>query len=559
MQLPGALQGVQIPGGAQLPEYGTTNSLGLPTAMSSALQLSQAVQHGVFSGFGGQQQQPFSAIQSYSAGQTQQSTSRQPPRQPHQPHQHQQPYHHQHGGGGGGCGGGMGGSGARPPGQTYSSGGQASSGGGGGFRLNAAAAERGFNTNAPIFAPGGGLGGGASAGGGGMGGGRGMGGGGATGGGASMGGGGGMGGGMQQLLAPPFSAGAALSGLRRTGQSARHDAFFMPETLRAELAVQRTVCLSPADPSDPRVAALAGVHVGPYHSFVPLDEPNHKRSRTLGVQSSLFRATSSNDGESYALRRLEGGTLPHDARGRSRVWSTLSHPNLVKMHELLPWDEGGQAVTYIVQAFHPNSVTLEHAYLQQRMPLNEETLWSHALQMVAALHAIHLAGLAARVVDLNHVLLTGKETTRLSCAGILDFTRPDSTRSVVALQVEDLAALGRLLINLACTSPSAASPNALQNSMSYIQVSRRCSTLRIPPPYSAPCLELCSLLGTLHASPWCSNPQLAGELLSRFLTARHVPLVAPCFGTRRCRHDFGSDDEPTLASSGSPLSSLGAP
>jgi len=305
-------------------------------------------------------------------------------------------------------------------------------------------------------------------------------------------------------MTPPFSAGAALFSLRRTGQSARHDAFFMPETLRAELAVQRAAYLSPADPSDPRVVALAGVHVGPYHSFVPLDEPNHKRSRTLGVQSSLFRATSSNDGESYALRRLEGGTLPHDARGRSRVWSTLSHPNLVKMHELLPWDEGGQAVTYIVQAFHPNSVTLEHAYLQQRMPLNEETLWSHALQMVAALHAIHLAGLAARVVDLNHVLLTGKETTRLSCAGILDFTRPDSTRSVVALQVEDLAALGRLLINLACTSPSAASPNALQNSMSYIQAS-----------FSADFSQLVMFLLSPHALVHDVVAMISGRMMNR--------------------------------------------
>jgi len=126
------------------------------------------------------------------------------------------------------------------------------------------------------------------------------------------------------------------------------------------------------------------------------------------------------------------------------------------------------------------------------------------LQMVAALHAIHLAGLAARVVDLNHVLLTGKETTRLSCAGILDFTRPDSTRSVVALQVEDLAALGRLLINLACTSPSAASPNALQNSMSYIQAS-----------FSADFSQLVMFLLSPHALIHDVVAMISGRMMNR--------------------------------------------
>ena len=103
------------------------------------------------------------------------------------------------------------------------------------------------------------------------------------------------------------------------------------------------------------------------------------------------------------------------------------------------------------------------------MPLSEETLWSVALQLIAALHAAHLAGLAVRLLDLSHVLVTEKEYVRISGAGLLDVTRPDTTRTVGASQHEDLQALGRLLVNLVCASTSAAaSPQALSKSMVYV-------------------------------------------------------------------------------------------
>jgi len=69
------------------------------------------------------------------------------------------------------------------------------------------------------------------------------------------------------------------------------------------------------------------------------------------------------------------------------------------------------------------------------------------------------------------VLLTGRESVRLSACGMLDVTRPDTSRPMAQQQHDDLLSLGRLLVCLACTSPVAASSQSLQKSMGYIQAS----------------------------------------------------------------------------------------
>lgn len=45
-----------------------------------------------------------------------------------------------------------------------------------------------------------------------------------------------------------FTASAALQSLRRTGQSTRHDAFFMAETLRADIHARRAACIDTGNP-----------------------------------------------------------------------------------------------------------------------------------------------------------------------------------------------------------------------------------------------------------------------------------------------------------------------
>ena len=317
-----------------------------------------------------------------------------------------------------------------------------------------------------------------------------------------------------------FVASAALQGLRRTGQSSRHDAFFMSETMRAELHAKRAACMDMGNPkcapslpprpppvrsntrrcarmmhaippvqacsrgaplsprfacgSDPYVAAVQGVQVGQYHSLVPLDDQSQGKQKraTLGVPSSLFKVIADNDGEAYALRRLEGPPMPEPAIAQyGRMWSSLAHPNIARLVEVFSSNDEGQPCTYIVQQFYPNALTLEQAYLMQRQPVSEDVLWSHALQIIAAVHAVHNAGLVVRVLDLAHVLLTGKDVVRLSCCGLLDMTCPDTARPLQQQQHEDLVALGRLLVCLACVSPTAAAQQSLQKSMGYIQAS----------------------------------------------------------------------------------------
>ena len=54
-----------------------------------------------------------------------------------------------------------------------------------------------------------------------------------------------------------FVAGAALAGLRKTGQSSRHDAFFMPATLRHELWERRIAAYGTGDPANPQQQEVA--------------------------------------------------------------------------------------------------------------------------------------------------------------------------------------------------------------------------------------------------------------------------------------------------------------
>jgi len=123
-----------------------------------------------------------------------------------------------------------------------------------------------------------------------------------------------------------FVAGAALAALARTGQSARHDAFFSPHTLRQESANRRAASLDVGEPS--QSAALAGMAVRGFHTLVPLwlpsgaAPPATARGAAEGgpVRSFVCKATSSNDGEAYALRRAEGGVATEEAVAASSAW-----------------------------------------------------------------------------------------------------------------------------------------------------------------------------------------------------------------------------------------------
>jgi len=129
----------------------------------------------------------------------------------------------------------------------------------------------------------------------------------------------------------------------------------------------------------------------------------------------------------------------------------------------------GAPQTYLTYQFYANAVTLEDSYFVSRtMTPSEELLWSHALQLLTAIHAIHNAGEAVHFLEASNVLLTDRHTVRLSSIGLFDLAMMDAPKSVQQAQAEDLLALGRLLLCIACQSPTAATPTAVNKSMAYV-------------------------------------------------------------------------------------------
>ena len=82
-------------------------------------------------------------------------------------------------------------------------------------------------------------------------------------------------------------------------------------------------------------------------------------------------------------------------------------------------------------------------------------LWSFICQIVSALGAIHRAGLACRAVSATKILLTGKNRYRLGCLGVVDVLRYDGGKNIQHFQQEDLMSLGKLVLCMACRSPTA--------------------------------------------------------------------------------------------------------
>jgi PAB-dependent poly(A)-specific ribonuclease subunit 3 len=97
-------------------------------------------------------------------------------------------------------------------------------------------------------------------------------------------------------------------------------------------------------------------------------------------------------------------------------------------------------------------------YLDKRGPLiREAVMWSFATQLLSALRLIHASGMAARCVTPQRVLVSGSHRLRISGVGIVDVLEYDSKKSVQDAQADDMRALGRLLLMLACRSSSSVS------------------------------------------------------------------------------------------------------
>lgn len=103
------------------------------------------------------------------------------------------------------------------------------------------------------------------------------------------------------------------------------------------------------------------VHV--YHSLYPLDTHGEKSSSFYGHPSSVYKATCSVDGRTYALVRIEGFRLVNElAMQVVEAWRRIRHCNIVSIREafttrafgdsceskLYPWQRFTNAFYYSV-------------------------------------------------------------------------------------------------------------------------------------------------------------------------------------------------------------------
>lgn len=235
------------------------------------------------------------------------------------------------------------------------------------------------------------------------------------------------------------------------------DSFFMPADLRARLLHRMSVIVARLSPED---QAFYGVPLAVceqrLHSLWPLPYDQQ------GGPAAVYKATYTVDGAACAVRRMKNVRLPHDAvEAALAPWMRLPpHPGIVPVREFFASAEFGDGGSLcFVCDFFPGAATLRAQHLagQGAVPAREDTLWSYACQLVAALTAVHRAGLASRAIVPSRVLVTGHNRVRLSWPGLPDaLGEPTTAQTLAEAQRMDLGDLGHLLLALAggAKSPS---------------------------------------------------------------------------------------------------------
>ncbi|MCJ1369203.1 PAB-dependent poly(A)-specific ribonuclease subunit 3 [Loxospora ochrophaea] len=233
---------------------------------------------------------------------------------------------------------------------------------------------------------------------------------------------------------------------------------FIPDSLREDLQRKSAATLQTLPNS------TLPLQIDHFHSLVPLDTSNSKNAALFGYPSWIYKAVSSKDGHTYALRRLEGFRLTNEKAIRTvQNWKRVNNGNVVTIIDAFTNRSFGDSSLILVTDYHPLSKTLIEQHLTssrfssrpQASTITEQLLWSYTVQIANALKAIHSVGLAARVVDLSKVILTSKNRIRLNACAILDIVQFDSPRNVIDLQHEDLAQFGKLVLSLGTSNLSA--------------------------------------------------------------------------------------------------------
>lgn len=206
-----------------------------------------------------------------------------------------------------------------------------------------------------------------------------------------------------------------------------------------------------------------------YHSLVPLELTVGERRKFGNWYSIVYKAVNSQDGITYALRRIENYRLNSQAAfSNIETWSRVKHPNVISVKEAFTTRAFNDNSLVVVYEYHPNAETLFEAHIKAKAPqfqngrlqaqnnrIAERTLWSYIVQIASAIKTVHDAGLAVRVIDPTKVLVTGKNRVRVSSCGIVDVLMYEARQDIAMLQQEDLVMFGRLILSLCCNNVGA--------------------------------------------------------------------------------------------------------
>ncbi|GAA5930853.1 PAN-complex poly(A)-binding subunit PAN3 [Sporobolomyces koalae] len=281
--------------------------------------------------------------------------------------------------------------------------------------------------------------------------------------------------------------------------------FFLPPSLHISLSQK-----SEATQATPTLDLTLPEEVGGYTNLTLLDAPAQPNNPAnsgggfAGYKSTVYKGWKEGEGRCYVLRRIEGFRLAHEqAIAAVDKWTRVRHPGLVSVREAFTTRAFGDQSIIFVYDFHPCSQTLYEAHLSPSasLPPNpwstpsplthtpfrgprssphpstsagpgvgtgsapggasapatlpERVLWSYIVQMGSAVKCVHQNGLAVRSLEVNRVLVTGKNRVRLGGAAVMDCLTWDGGQNVNGYQQEDLLSFGKLIISIACGSPSA--------------------------------------------------------------------------------------------------------
>lgn len=267
--------------------------------------------------------------------------------------------------------------------------------------------------------------------------------------------------------------------------------FFLSEDLRNDILNRNVLTLLQPDPQQyPDLPQ----EVDSYHELFPLEPISttlHKAH--LGYQATMYKATHIKTGIHYCLRRIHGFRLSNTkCMAFVELWRKLTHSNIVQLKEVFTTKAFGDNSMIFVYDYHPGSETLLNKHFSPDQPgycdpflndsstprpysyqknnllrhtqnnkLPEPLIWNYIIQLTSALRVIHSSALACRSLDPTKIIINSRNRLRLSCLGVMDVVLQENNTTINHItlvqhyQQEDLTALGKLVLALACKSTMA--------------------------------------------------------------------------------------------------------